>query len=87
MAIRFLNINRENVGKLTDEELVSKFSKTEKDAYFEELYNRYQHLVYGLCLKMMKEESDSIIVFKSRQEKWLDKMVIGREKNKTDNFI
>ena len=36
---------------------------------------------------IMKEESDSIIVFKSRQEKWLDKMVIGREKNKPDNFI
>jgi CRISPR-associated protein Cas2 len=36
---------------------------------------------------IMKEESDSIIVFKSRQEKWLDKMVIGREKNKADNFI
>jgi CRISPR-associated protein Cas2 len=36
---------------------------------------------------IMKEESDSIIVFKSRQEKWLDKMVVGREKNKPDNFI
>jgi CRISPR-associated protein Cas2 len=36
---------------------------------------------------IMKEERDSIIVFKSRQEKWLDKMVIGREKNKADNFI
>jgi len=36
---------------------------------------------------IMKMETDSIIVFKSRQEKWLDKMVIGREKNKPDNFI
>ena len=36
---------------------------------------------------IMKAETDSIIVFKSRQEKWLDKMVIGREKNKPDNFI
>jgi CRISPR-associated protein Cas2 len=37
--------------------------------------------------EIMKMETDSIIVFKSRQEKWLDKMVIGREKNKPDNFI
>ncbi len=59
MTIRLLNINREDVGKLTDEELVTKFSKSGKDAYFEELYNRYQHLVYGLCLKMMKDDSDS----------------------------
>jgi CRISPR-associated protein Cas2 len=36
---------------------------------------------------IMDEAKDSIIVFKSRQEKWLDKMVIGKEKNKLDNFI
>ncbi len=36
---------------------------------------------------IMKEETDSIIVFKSRQEKWLDKMIIGKEKNNLDNLI
>ena len=36
---------------------------------------------------IMKEETDSIIVFKSRQEKWLEKMVVGREKNKLDNIM
>ncbi len=36
---------------------------------------------------IMEEEKDSIIVFKSRQEKWLDKVVVGKEKNKLDNFI
>ena len=36
---------------------------------------------------IMDEAKDSIIVFKSRQEKWLDKMVIGKEKNNLDNFI
>lgn len=36
---------------------------------------------------IMKIESDSIIVFKSRQEKWLEKMVIGQEKNNLDNMI
>ena len=36
---------------------------------------------------LMDEAKDSIIVFKSRQEKWLDKMVIGKEKNNLDNFI
>ncbi len=35
----------------------------------------------------MKEETDSIIVFKSRQEKWLEKQVIGKEKNKLDNIL
>jgi CRISPR-associated protein Cas2 len=37
--------------------------------------------------QMMDKEKDSIIVFKSRQEKWLDKVVIGKEKNEIDNFI
>ena len=37
--------------------------------------------------QMMDKEKDSIIVFKTRQEKWLDKMVIGKEKNEIDNFI
>ena len=36
---------------------------------------------------IMKEETDSIIVFKSRQEKWLEKMVVGREKNNLDNIM
>jgi len=37
--------------------------------------------------RIMNEETDSIIVFKSRQEKWLEKMVVGKEKNKIDNFL
>ena len=37
--------------------------------------------------EIMKEEKDSIIVFKSRQEKWLEKMVIGQEKNNLDNIL
>ncbi len=37
--------------------------------------------------KIMDEEADSLIVFKSRQEKWLDKMVIGKEKNKLGNVL
>ncbi|EAY25588.1 CRISPR-associated endonuclease Cas2 [Microscilla marina] len=30
---------------------------------------------------------DSIIVFKSREQKWLDKQIVGQEKNDLDNFI
>ena len=36
---------------------------------------------------IIQVEKDSIIVFKSRQEKWLDKMVIGKEKNSLDNIL
>ena len=37
--------------------------------------------------KIMKEEDDSLIIFKSREERWLEKEVIGREKNELDTFL
>ena len=37
--------------------------------------------------EMMDEEKDSIIVFKSRNERWLEKEIIGKEKNDLDNFL
>ena len=36
---------------------------------------------------IMNDDKDSIIVFTSRQEKWLEKQVIGKEKNELDNII
>lgn len=57
MAIRFLN--KERPRQLTDEELVQRFADTANQACFEELYRRYKHLSFGVCLKMMKNEDDS----------------------------
>ena len=37
--------------------------------------------------KIMNKEKDSMILFKTRQEKWLEKTVIGREKNELDNVL
>lgn len=36
---------------------------------------------------IMDPEKDSIIIFKSRQEKWLEKQVVGKEKNELDNVL
>lgn len=33
------------------------------------------------------QDSDSLIIFSSRSEKWLDKEVIGTEKNSLDNIL
>ncbi len=35
----------------------------------------------------IRKEYDSIIIFKSRQEKWLDKEFLGRSDDLTSNFI
>jgi CRISPR-associated protein Cas2 len=37
--------------------------------------------------KIMDLEKDSLILFKSRQERWLDKEIIGMEKSEVDNFL
>ena len=36
---------------------------------------------------LMKTEEDSLIIFKSRDQKWLDKQIIGKEKNNLDTFL
>jgi len=37
--------------------------------------------------KIMIQDEDSIIIFKSRDQKWLEKKVYGKEKNSLDNFL
>lgn len=37
--------------------------------------------------KIMDLETDSLIIFSSRTEKWLDKQVIGKERSSIDNFL
>ncbi len=47
---------------------------------------KLKELVY-LTKQMMDETSDSLIIFKSRNEKWLDKEIIGMERSSIDNFL
>ena len=42
-----------------------------------------QHLAKGI----MKVEEDSLIVFKSRDARWLEKEILGKEKNELDTFL
>lgn len=37
--------------------------------------------------KIMNLDEDSLIIFSSRQERWLDKQVVGKERSSTDNFL
>jgi CRISPR-associated protein Cas2 len=33
------------------------------------------------------QDSDSLIIFKSKDERWLEKEIVGEEKNRIDNFL
>lgn len=39
------------------------------------------------ALKIMDDETDSLIIFTSRNEKWLNKEIVGCERSSTDNFL
>ncbi|RCW32758.1 CRISPR-associated endonuclease Cas2 [Marinilabilia salmonicolor] len=36
---------------------------------------------------IMDNETDSLIIFKSRSERWLEKEIVGVERAETDNFL
>jgi RNA polymerase sigma-70 factor (ECF subfamily) len=48
---------KENYAKLTDEELVHRYRNSHETVYIGELYQRYTHLVFGVCLKYMKDDA------------------------------
>ena len=43
----------------TDEELIRQYQATANPVFIGELYQRYTHLVFGVCLKYLKDEEDS----------------------------
>ena len=39
------------------------------------------------AMLIMDEETDSLIIFKTRQEKWLEKEIVGHERQTIGNFL
>ena len=39
------------------------------------------------AMLIMDEETDSLIIFKTRQDKWLDKEIVGHERQNLDSFL
>jgi RNA polymerase sigma-70 factor (ECF subfamily) len=51
--------SKDDYKNLTDEELIGLYKKSEALAIVGELYNRYTALVYGVCLKYLKNREES----------------------------
>jgi len=47
---------------------------------------KLRELVYRFD-KFLDYETDSIIIFKSSNAKWLDKQIIGKERSNLDSFL
>jgi RNA polymerase sigma-70 factor (ECF subfamily) len=50
---------RQKPGKLTDTELVSEFRKAGDLTLVAELFGRYTSMIYGVCLKYLKDRDDA----------------------------
>lgn len=50
---------RKNISKLNDEELLAEYKKSGNSYYFGELFNRYTPLLYGVCLKYLRDPDKS----------------------------
>ena len=85
-VILVYDINQKRVGKML--KLCRQYLNWIQNSVFEgELTDvKLKELLHKAKLIMIVG-TDSIIVFKSRQERWLEKMVIGAEKNNLDNIL
>ena len=50
---------KNNIQSLSDNELITRYKKEGDNSLVGELYKRYSHLVYGVCLKYLKNEDES----------------------------
>ncbi|OQX72343.1 MAG: hypothetical protein B6D61_13925 [Bacteroidetes bacterium 4484_249] len=60
----FLKIKRKyrsnyNIKSFSDEELLIAYKKSNDNKLFGELFERYTHLVFGVCMKYLKNEDNS----------------------------
>lgn len=85
-VILVYDIEQKRVGKML--KLCRQYLNWIQNSVFEgELTEvKLKELIFKATL-IMNIEKDSIIIFESRQEIWLNKQVIGREKNELDNII
>jgi len=73
--------NKKNILE-TDENLLREFSATGDPEVLGELYMRYTHLVYGVCLKYLKDRDES----QDAVMHIFEKLVVEIPKHKIENF-
>lgn len=66
----------------TDDELIERFVSSGDPEILGELYSRYMHLVYGVCLKYLKNRDESM----DAVMQVFEKLIIEIPKQKIENF-
>ncbi len=79
--MRLLSTDKKNLQR-TDDDLLSEFTSSGDLEVLGELYSRYMHLVYGVCLKYLKNRDES----KDAVMHIFEKLITEIPKQKIDNF-
>ncbi|GAB3367697.1 CRISPR-associated endonuclease Cas2 [Arachidicoccus ginsenosidivorans] len=85
-VILVYDIGEERVGKML--KLCRRYLNWIQNSVFEgEISEVKLKELQFLAKSIMVLSYDSIVIFKSRNEKWLQKEIIGKEKNELDIFL
>ena len=85
-VIAVYDINQKRVGKML--KLCRRYLNWIQNSVFEgEITEVKLKELIAESKKIMKKEEDSLIIFSSREQKWLDKQIIGKEPSPLDNFL
>jgi CRISPR-associated protein Cas2 len=85
-VILVYDIGEKRVGKML--KLCRKYLNWIQNSVFEgEITNVNLQELILLSKKIIDPEMDSVIIFANRDEKWLDKTIIGKERSSIDVFL
>ena len=86
-VILVYDIGEKRVGKML--KLCRKYLNWIQNSVFEGDISevKLKELILSAEKIMKKEEDDSLIIFSSRTDKFLEKQIIGKERSSTDNFL
>lgn len=71
-----------NKSEYSDAELIAAYQKKHNPALVGELFKRYSHLVFGLCMKYLKNPERS----KDEVSNIFEKLLVDLKKHQIDNF-
>ncbi|HKJ40664.1 MAG TPA: CRISPR-associated endonuclease Cas2 [Sunxiuqinia sp.] len=85
-VIAVYDVNKRRVGKML--KLCRRYLNWIQNSVFEGEISEVKLLeLKQEAMLLMDEETDSLIIFKARQERWLDKEIVGHERQNLDTFL
>jgi len=84
-VILVYDIGEKRVGKML--KLCRRYLNWIQNSVFEGEITEVRLKELVISAENIMKEQDSVILFKSREEKWLEKEVIGKERSTLDKFL